>query len=398
MDKLAIHFGAGNIGRGFIAPVLEENRFNIIFVDVDKQLVEKLNSSKNYTVSNFSEASSSNFSVSNFSAIQLDNLDELKSALEKADLITTSVGPDHLINVLEKISLVKLEKEVDFIAFENKYRASSSSYKEAKIEIKNLNVIDAVVDKIVPPQLPDSIDVIVEEYGSIILEDKESRPLKTSEVVSYGDYETEFTKKLWMLNGLHLMSAYFGLSKNKEFIHELFEDEECRRFVITASNHLGEAYKIYRMKILDEKYEEDLPENNSTYRYVGIPSEGKEHLIDRKYIDQIPIREEIDEYQETILHRFSMAEVKDSLIRVARNPILKFSKSERFQAPLHILLKNEGRVGSFQEVFELLQNFNYDNVEGFGEFKKLFENGIEEFLNGFWDVGSDLERYLSKLK
>ena len=389
MDKLAIHFGAGNIGRGFIAPVLEENRFNIIFVDVDKQLVEKLNSSKNYTVSNFSEASSSNFSVSNFSAIQLDNLDELKSALEKADLITTSVGPDHLINVLEKISLVKLEKEVDFIAFENKYRASSSSYKEAKIEIKNLNVIDAVVDKIVPPQLPDSIDVIVEEYGSIILEDKESRPLKTSEVVSYGDYETEFTKKLWMLNGLHLMSAYFGLSKNKEFIHELFEDEECRRFVMTASNHLGEAYKIYRMKILDE---------GSFTEYVRLPSEGKEHLIDRKYIDQIPIREEIGEYQETILQRFSMAEVKDSLIRVARNPILKFNKSERFQAPLHILLKNEGRVGSFQEVFELLQNFNYDNVEGFGEFKKLFENGIEEFLNGFWDVGSDLEIYLSKLK
>ena len=58
------------------------------------------------------------------------------------------------------------------------------------------------------------------------------------------------------------------------------------------------------------------------------------------------------------------------------------------------ILKTVSKVS----VFELLQNFNYDNVEGFGEFKKLFENGIEEFLNGFWDVGSDLEIYLSKLK
>ena len=34
-----------------------------------------------------------------------------------------------------------------------------------------------------------------------------------------------------------------------------------------------------------------------------------------------------------------MVEIKDSLIRVARNPILKFSKSERFHGPFHILLK-----------------------------------------------------------
>ena len=32
------------------------------------------------------------------------------------------------------------------------------------------------------------------------------------------------------------------------------------------------------------------------------------------------------------------------------------------------------------------------------EFKKLFQNGIEEFFTDFWNVDSDLEIYLSKLK
>ena len=41
MNKVALHFGAGNIGRGFIAPVLQENDYEVVFVDVDKDLINK---------------------------------------------------------------------------------------------------------------------------------------------------------------------------------------------------------------------------------------------------------------------------------------------------------------------------------------------------------------------
>ncbi len=356
MDKLAIHFGAGNIGRGFIAPVHQENEYTVIFVDVDSSLISRLNSTNKYNISNFS-SSNEDILVENFSGIELSNTTELELALSKADLITTSVGPKHVLNVVETIANVEFEKNPCFIAFENKYRASSTAYKESKVQKENLNIIDAVVDKIVPPQSAESLDVIVEEFGSIVLEDQPNKPLQTSKVVSYGDYEKEFIKKLWILNGLHLQLAYFGLANNKQYIHELFEEDKNIEFLRKAIDSLGEAYLLY-----------DKDTTN------------------------------IETYKETILNRFSAPEVKDDLIRVARNPKIKFNKSERFHGPLDLLLKNNTNTETFETVFRILVNEDFKNIEGFNDFKILFENGIVKFLEDFWNVNTDLEIYLSKLK
>jgi mannitol-1-phosphate/altronate dehydrogenase len=107
---------------------------------------------------------------------------------------------------------------------------------------------------------------------------------------------------------------------------------------------------------------------------------------------------DVDDYKQTILKRFSAPEVKDELIRVARNPLIKFNKSERFHAPLDLLLKNSSNIETFQSVFQILLNEDLDDIDGFKEFKKLFQNGTEEFFTDFWNVDSDLEIYLSKLK
>ena len=38
----AVHFGAGNIGRGFIGQLLHESGYDVVFVDVQDDMVEAL--------------------------------------------------------------------------------------------------------------------------------------------------------------------------------------------------------------------------------------------------------------------------------------------------------------------------------------------------------------------
>ena len=42
MNKTALIFGAGAIGRGFLAPLLFEHGYKISFVDINKKLINQL--------------------------------------------------------------------------------------------------------------------------------------------------------------------------------------------------------------------------------------------------------------------------------------------------------------------------------------------------------------------
>ena len=126
--------------------------------------------------------------------IDLNDNSKLKEKISEADLITTSVGPKFVSDIFTNISKINTDKKQAFIAFENMYRASTNNSNKRYRD--QLILIDAVVDKIVPPQKTISLDVVVEEYGSIILDEEvNSKPLNESDIVSYRNYENEFFKR-----------------------------------------------------------------------------------------------------------------------------------------------------------------------------------------------------------
>ena len=54
--KKAVHFGAGNIGRGFIGLLLSQAGYHVSFVDVAAPLVDDINNLGKYNVQIFGEA------------------------------------------------------------------------------------------------------------------------------------------------------------------------------------------------------------------------------------------------------------------------------------------------------------------------------------------------------
>ena len=359
LTKIAVHFGAGNIGRGFIAPVLQGNGYNVIFVDSSEDLVNKINIEKRYEINSYNGNSTDNNLIEKITAIHTEQGKQLKEILNIASVITTSVGQNNL-PFLASLLNQHVEEKVDLIAFENMYRASSYVLEQEEGLSKKIQQYDVVVDKIVPLQETESLNVVVEDFGSIVFDQDQysNKLLELTEVVSKGDYEKEFTKKLWLLNGLHVCLAYYGLSKGVDYIHELYEQKEHEEFILEINREYLKAYTLYSRQETDQ----------------------------------------VKHYQDEINNRFKSNKSQDQTSRVARNPEIKFSISERVQGPLHYLINNDEEVTAIKEVIQIIFNNKFEQVEGFSDFSRDYlSSGKESFYKNYWSEDKVLGKYLSTL-
>ena len=89
----ALHFGGGNIGRGFIGKILAEAGNEVVFADINMTVIDRLNRDHAYTVHVVGEGIDQQETVANVRGISSGDEAAVRAEISDATLVTTAVGP-----------------------------------------------------------------------------------------------------------------------------------------------------------------------------------------------------------------------------------------------------------------------------------------------------------------
>ncbi|NQD65711.1 mannitol-1-phosphate 5-dehydrogenase, partial [Bacillus haikouensis] len=127
----AVHFGAGNIGRGFIGGLLHDAGYEVCFVDVNTEIVKLLNEQKEYKIVLANQEREEQL-ITGVSAVNsIANPEKVIEMIAGADLVTTAVGPN-ILGIISDLVYKGLKKRseaveapLNIIACENMIGASA---------------------------------------------------------------------------------------------------------------------------------------------------------------------------------------------------------------------------------------------------------------------------------
>jgi mannitol-1-phosphate 5-dehydrogenase len=313
----AVHFGAGNIGRGFVGQLLHDSGYEVVFADVADALIESLQRADSYVVREIGDGGREHV-VTNFRAINSrTNEAELVDEIATADIVTTAVGPrilQFVAPVIAKGIQRRLESLDDVImgdnrlavcACENAINATDglagairAALPEAEADALDAAVAFAntAIDRIVPAQAADAgLDVTLEPFHEWVID---RRPFRGSTPDIAGvhwvdDLAPFIERKLFTVNTAHATAAYHGFVRGISSITAAMTD----------------------------------PGINAEVR--AAIAETRALLVAKHGLD--PAEQEA--YGEQIIVRLSNPELPDTVERVGRGPLRKLSRGERFIGP-----------------------------------------------------------------
>jgi len=306
--KQVVHFGAGNIGRGFIGALFSQSGYHVTFVDIADPIINQLNEKKQYQVklATDQQETTSIENVSGLNNIKQEN--EVINAISQAEYLTTAIGPNILPHIAPLIAkgimerVKKTNEKLYVIACENQISATDLLkgyiYEHLDAETKenlagNVYFFNSAVDRIVPLQNNQgSLDVLVESYYEWVVETSERiPPVEGMKIVA--DLAPFIERKLFTVNTGHAVIAYLGYLEKKPTIDQTLADEGILKQVQETLAETG-AYLIHQYGLNPEEH---------------------------------------NQYINKIIHRFKNAYLNDDVTRVGRSPIRKLGPNDRLVRP-----------------------------------------------------------------
>lgn len=309
----AVHFGAGNIGRGFVGELLHESGYEVVFADVADALIDALDAAESYRVTEIGAGGTTTV-VTGFQAINSRTEESrLIDEISTADIVTTAVGP-RILPFVAPVIARGIERRIEtaapgsrlaVFACENAINATSTLEAAVRAALPEVDAarVDAVaafantaIDRIVPAQAPDAgLDVVLEPFYEWVIDRTPfgGEPPHIAGVHWVDDLAPFIERKLFTVNTAHATAAYHGFARGIHSITDAITDPAIRAEVQAAV------------------------------------AETRGLLVAKFGLDDA----EQAAYGEKILARLSNPELPDTVERVGRGPQRKLSRNERFVGP-----------------------------------------------------------------
>ncbi|MBO5851602.1 MAG: mannitol dehydrogenase [Clostridia bacterium] len=320
--KKFIMYGAGNIGRGFIGPLFSNSGYSVGFIDINMQVISKLNSDREYPVNVVTTDNNVEHIIKNVYGIDGNDLELVTNEIVSADAMATAIGVNVLKFIAKPIALglkkrfEKNAKPLNIIICENLIGADEYLKGLIKAQIpeyskeidENIGFVEASIGRMVPALPEDKkqgnfLRVAVEPYDILPVDKDAFKGEIISDVKNlypFSPFNLFIQRKLFMHNMSHATCAYLGYLKNYEYIYEAVNDYEIR-------------YVAYRVL---------------TESALALSIENK---VDVKILL---------EHAENLLYRFQNVALGDTIARVGKDAIRKLSENDRLIGALNLCEKH----------------------------------------------------------
>lgn len=307
--KKFIMYGAGNIGRGFIGQTFASSGYSVGFVDINQEVVNRLNNDRSYPVKVVSNDGVEVQTVNNVYGIDGKNIDLVSDEIASADAMATAIGVNVLKFIAEPIALglkkrfEKNAKPFNIIICENLIGADEflkklviSCIPEYADRVNaEIGFVEASIGRMVPVVVKDEkenpLTVSVEPYN-ILPVDKAAFKGEIPDVKNlypFNPFSLFIQRKLFMHNMSHATCAYLGKLRNYTYIYEAVKDYDIK-------------YATYKAL---------------TQSAVALT---KEHGVDV---------EPLISHADNLLYRFSNQALADTVARVGKDTIRKLGNNDR---------------------------------------------------------------------
>lgn len=249
-ERNVIIWGAGRIGRGFLAEVFSQSGYSLTFVDMVRPLIDQLSAADGYTIWKAQNEGVSSVRIESYDALHIgDGYEIMKKMLTPCPIVAAAVQASMLDSLADMLSpyiraraMQRPDEPMDivlsvnsmmpdhafFAALERVFAGEDNVLRYVHGQV-GLSV--TVVMRIVPQapkdyQEKDPLGVFTNGFPELAADRKGFKgPLPNLPMLRLSEHiEAEEVRKIYTLNMVHATAAYLGLPRRFTYVKEAAAD------------------------------------------------------------------------------------------------------------------------------------------------------------------------------